>query len=498
MDVDGGASSSHVDRVFKQALREFKDNLVATYSVAVNQNQTEKLNIKYKDLIVNFLQVMQTVSHQENPGRDFPEDRIVYLGHELESKIINIPTACEICNSLFKWPIERMLVCQNCRHTCHRKCYTRIMGECGLARSSAARSHGHRVFGVPLSQLSSSDGKVPSLVDRLITTIELRGIYTEGIYRKSGIHSKIQELKTKIDEGKLPELELEVYSVHILANLLKLFLREMPEPLLTFEYYEEFLRAADLTEDRVSTLFSILKTLPKPNFDLMERLIFHLARVAYHEEANRMTPNSLAIVFAPCILRQRHFPAQDALSDISRQTLCIELIISEQLKKLAIFHPEELAPAKKLLEEENLLVNHLEEIKTEKDLNFHLINFPLFPSLLQIFHPEELAPAKKLLEEEDLLVNHLEEIKKEKDHLTCRLPSLTRTNSDDDLLSTDDGSLDEIDAVPSSSDQSSFSSYSTKPAKIIALADQPKKHSHPPLKKRNSNNLPSDEDPIMV
>ncbi|KAL1454203.1 hypothetical protein WDU94_010481, partial [Cyamophila willieti] len=148
------------------------------------------------------------------------------------------------------------------------------------------------------------------------------------------IHSKQQELKTKIDEGKLSELELDHYSVHILANLLKLFLREMPEPLLTFEYYEDFLRAADLTEDRVSTLFSILKTLPKPNFDLMERLIFHLARVSYHEEANRMNPNSLAIVFAPCILRQRQFPAQDALSDISRQTLCIELIITEQLKKL--------------------------------------------------------------------------------------------------------------------------------------------------------------------
>lgn len=107
---------------------------------------------------------MQTVSHQENPGRDFPvtmgvnafrgfmnefmssrgsgllaesertrgkpakrakerkkdkkagrkpDDRIVFLRHVLESKIINIPTACEICNSLFKWPIERMLVCQS-------------------------------------------------------------------------------------------------------------------------------------------------------------------------------------------------------------------------------------------------------------------------------------------------------------------------------------------------------------------------------------------------
>lgn len=58
-----GASSSHdshVDRVFKQALREFKDNLVATYSVAAHQSSSETLNIKYKDLIVNFLQVILT------------------------------------------------------------------------------------------------------------------------------------------------------------------------------------------------------------------------------------------------------------------------------------------------------------------------------------------------------------------------------------------------------------------------------------------------------
>lgn len=52
----------------------------------------------------------------------------------------------------------------------------------------------------------------------------------------------------------------------------------MPEPLLTYECYDDFIRAASLTEDRVSTLFTILKKLPKPNYDLMERLIFHLAR----------------------------------------------------------------------------------------------------------------------------------------------------------------------------------------------------------------------------
>lgn len=132
-------------------------------------------------------------------------------------------------------------------------------------------------------------------------------------------------------------VHFEDYPVHVLASVLKSFFREMPEPLLTFDCYEDFLRATALTDpnDRVSTLFAILKKLPKPNFDLMERLVFHLARVASQEESNRMSASALAIVFAPCILRtSKLLPAQDSLHDISKQTQCIEIIISEQLKKV--------------------------------------------------------------------------------------------------------------------------------------------------------------------
>lgn len=90
----------------------------------------------------------------------------------------------------------------------------------------------------------------------------------------------MKELKLKIEEGHHELVNFENYQVHVLTSVLKCFFREMPEPLLTFDCYEDFLRAANLTEpqDRVSTLFAILKKLPKPNFDLMERLIFHLAR----------------------------------------------------------------------------------------------------------------------------------------------------------------------------------------------------------------------------
>ena len=62
--------------------------------------------------------------------------------------------------------------------------------------------------------------------------------------------------------------------------MLKSFFREIPEPLLTYELYDEFLRAAELSqyEDRVHTIFGLLKKLPKPNYNLMERLVFHLVR----------------------------------------------------------------------------------------------------------------------------------------------------------------------------------------------------------------------------
>jgi hypothetical protein len=84
-----------------------------------------------------------------------------------------------------------------------------------------------------------------------------------------------------MEEGNIEGDNFQNYQVHVQAAVLKSFFREMPEPLLTFDSYEDFLRAANLTDpqDRVSTLFAILKKLPKPNFDLMERLIFHLARL---------------------------------------------------------------------------------------------------------------------------------------------------------------------------------------------------------------------------
>ena len=110
--------------------------------------------------------------------------------------------------------------------------------------------------------------------------------------------------------------------MHVLTAALKSFFRDMAEPLMTYELYDDFLWSTAITDtqEKVQQIYVHISKLPRPNFDLLERLVFHLARVAQQESANRMTANSLAIVFAPCILRtNKVMQMQDKLSDITKQ-----------------------------------------------------------------------------------------------------------------------------------------------------------------------------------
>ncbi|XP_075979889.1 unconventional myosin-IXa-like isoform X4 [Anticarsia gemmatalis] len=473
MESNENKKQSEVDRVFKHALLEFKDNLVATYSIV----ETRGSALKYKDLIGNFLHVMETVCAREgstlsitmgvNAFRGFMDefmsqhdtdkartkrkkdkkrkvdDPIQYKGHNFILSMINIPTECEICKTFFMWPIERSLICQTCKLASHKKCYTKVSTMCrkenvtpSAAIVGAVDAGGReqmgvvtrgKVFGVPLPDLPTGESNIPIVVDRLITTIEMTGLYTEGLYRKSGLSSKVRELRRLLDESPEQGAErLDSYAVHVRASVLKSFFRELPEPLLTFDLYDDFIMAAQISDpqERVSTIFTILRKLPKPNFDLVERLIFHLARVALGEDHNRMGPNALAIVFAPCILRTHKVqPAQDSLHDIARQTACLEAILVDRLRTVR---------------------GMLQDIATLESAA-HTAS-----SRLSTLRSHSHAPRS----EEQILSQHIHEIEKEKRLLTNQLPTLIRATSDDDLLSTTDhdgelGSTDDLSGAGS-------------------------------------------------
>lgn len=366
-------------------------------------------------------------------------------------------------------------VCQNCRLTCHKKCYKNSHScnknaGCLTSHLNQSANPDSTLFGVPLTALcASTDGsvKIPPKIDQLITKIEMHGLYIEGIYRKSGVNSRIRELRALMSSaggiGHI-EVELDDYNIHVLANVLKLYLRDMPEPLLTFDRYDDFLRTSELSEtaDRVSTLMSLIKKLPPSHHALLERLIFHLALVAQKEKDNRMSASSLAIVFAPCVLRtNRQIPAQDSLNDIGRQTKCIETLITQKMLNVK----STLADIDTLDNAAHTASKRLTTIRRSK-----------------VFTPEELSPRSSHLEsenEEMLLEDHIEEIKKEKAILTSTLPSLARANSDDDLLSTDmdgeGGSLDDLSSKESSNGPREPRGDNLKDS-IDSLADDVSRH----------------------
>ena len=410
-----------------------------------------------------------------------------YLGHEFTTlnSVITIPTACEVCSS-FTWLKEKGLVCQSCKLTCHKKCYTRIVSECAASGSSQANNNNSslisrlpvassatvgRLFGVPLEKLFTGSQRLPPIIERLITTIEvsilylfflfffkfnlamssfpflllprkLVGLYTEGLYRKSGVTSRVQQLKRQLEEEMCQQqqqqqqqqenrgavVDLKEQPVHVLTAVLKSFLREMPQPLLTFERYEEFLRAADIADDqeRTSSLMALIQELPVHHFDLLERIVFHLTRVALNEKSNRMGPNALAIVFAPCILRTRKLEqAQDSLLNVSKQTTVVESILNEQLRRVS----DTLADIDSL---DSVCLAYAARLCTLRSSKMYSAG-----SLTSN------AASAVVLErqEEQLIQKQLHELRQEKAALAATLPSLARSASDDDLLSTD-GDLD--------------------------------------------------------
>lgn len=175
-----------------------------------------------------------------------------------------------------------------------------------------------KIFGISLELLQKEQNRdIPSVFDIVIKRIEEIGMDTEGIFRIPGKSSKIQEIKEIINSGKPLNINDETYNVHVIAGILRLFLRELPEPLLTFELYEPLVALSVLLkespEKSVTELKSRLIKLPRGNFVVLKYLTGFLQRVCVHTSNNKMTPSSLSVIFGPNLLRPEKETIQHSL-----------------------------------------------------------------------------------------------------------------------------------------------------------------------------------------
>ncbi|KAH8928949.1 GTPase activating protein [Atractiella rhizophila] len=163
-------------------------------------------------------------------------------------------------------------------------------------------------FGVDLAEQMSRDGvEVPRVLEKCCEVIEEFGLDTVGIYRLSGTTSRIQRLKQKLDKDvEAVDLRSEenLSDINDITGVLKLWIRELPEPLLTWELYDGFIDAAKIENDRLRhiRLHERVNDLPDPNYAALRYLMGHLHKVRQKEAKNSMTVSNLAIVFGPNLL----------------------------------------------------------------------------------------------------------------------------------------------------------------------------------------------------
>nr|XP_056719309.1 rho GTPase-activating protein 27 [Euleptes europaea] len=164
-----------------------------------------------------------------------------------------------------------------------------------------------QVFGCPLQTLCDREkSTVPQFVRMCIDTVENRGLEIDGLYRVSGNLATIQKLRYKVDHDERLDLDGSRWDdVHVITGALKLFFRELPEPLFPFSHFDKFIAAIKIPElaKRILHLRELVRSLPAANHDTMKFLFQHLCRVIEFRKENRMSAQSIAIVFGPTLLK---------------------------------------------------------------------------------------------------------------------------------------------------------------------------------------------------
>ncbi|NXI35906.1 RHG17 protein, partial [Galbula dea] len=161
-------------------------------------------------------------------------------------------------------------------------------------------------FGTPLEEhLKRSGREIAVPIEACVMMLLETGMREEGLFRIAAGASKLKKLKAALD-CSTSQLD-EFYSdPHAVAGALKSYLRELPEPLMTYSLYEEWTQAANIQDQdkKLQELWRICNRLPKhyhANFRYVY-LIKFLAKLAQNSDVNKMTPSNVAIVLGPNLL----------------------------------------------------------------------------------------------------------------------------------------------------------------------------------------------------
>ncbi|XP_031665749.1 LOW QUALITY PROTEIN: rho GTPase-activating protein 29-like [Oncorhynchus kisutch] len=295
---------------------------------------------------------------------------------------LRAPSKCRECDSLV---VFHGAECEECSLACHKKCLETLAIQCGHKKLQGRL----QLFGIDFTQAAknSPDG-IPFIIRKCTSEIENRALNLKGIYRVNGAKSRVEKLCQAFENGK-DLVELSDLSPHDIANVLKLYLRQLPEPLILYRYYNDFIglakesqrviieekaiarvlqeqgqpggeqprlggtqpgvegeqppltnqptwrrRAAQTASIKLNRVIfkirDLLRQLPPAHYRTLRFLTAHLHRVTEQAEENKMTASNLGIIFGPTLVKPRQTDAEVSLSslvDYPYQALMVELLV---------------------------------------------------------------------------------------------------------------------------------------------------------------------------
>uniref|UniRef100_A0A4W3GVY3 Rac GTPase-activating protein 1 n=1 Tax=Callorhinchus milii TaxID=7868 RepID=A0A4W3GVY3_CALMI len=237
------------------------------------------------------------------------------------------PESCVPCGKRIKFG-KLALKCRDCRVVSHPECRDRCPLPCIPTLLGTPVKIGE---GILSDFTSHTPPMIPSIVVHCVSEIEQRGLSETGLYRISGCDRTVKELKEKFLRSKTMPLLSKIDDIHAICGLLKDFLRNLKEPIVTFRLYSAFVEAAEISDDdnSIAAMYRCVSELPRPNRDTLAFLIIHLQRVAKSPKC-KMDASNLARVFGPTIVGYSS-PELDPMSmlrETKQQPKVVERLLS--------------------------------------------------------------------------------------------------------------------------------------------------------------------------
>jgi len=145
---------------------------------------------------------------------------------------------------------------------------------------------------------------IPIVFLAMCERLEKGGLNDEGIFRTCGSAENVKKLKKAFNTKEAPKVDLSRETPEDVASLLKLWLRELPDPVIPYEFNQPIFQHAEQGQTKdVEQLKNLLKQMPQSHRLMLLKLLTIFSQVVRNNETTKMTPEAVSLAVGPSLIR---------------------------------------------------------------------------------------------------------------------------------------------------------------------------------------------------